>query len=169
MNNYRTVSNLPYLSKKIERVVAARLSAHMSEPTQFAYKPNHSVETALVCVQNYILRAVDNRNIVIILLLALSAAFNTVDHNVMLHVLSHDVRVVQTALDSYKSYLSDIVQSVHINGCTSPACPLTCGFLKVLYSVRSCSRFTEHHYQTSFGATTWCHIYMLTTCKFTSR
>ena len=132
LNNNRSVSKLPYLSKTIERVVAARLSAHMSEcnlcvPNQCAYRPNHSVETALVCVQNDILRAMDNQNIVIMLLLDLSAAFDTVDHNVMLHRLSHDVGVGQTALNWFKSYLSDRVQAVHINGSTSPGRPLTCG------------------------------------------
>ena len=132
LNNYRPVSNLPYLSKTIERVVAARLSAHKFEcnicmPNQSAYKPNHSVETALACVQNDILRAMDNQNIVIMLLLDLSAAFDTVDHNVMLHRLSHDVGVGQTALNWFKSYLSDRVQAVHINGSTSTARPLTCG------------------------------------------
>ena len=132
LNNYRHVSNLPYLSKTIERVVAARLSAHMPEcnlcvPNQSAYKPNHSVETALVCVQNDILRAMDNQNIVIMLLLDFSAAFDTVDHNVMLHRLTHDVGMGQTALKWFKSYMSDIVQAVHINGSTSPARPLTCG------------------------------------------
>ena len=88
------MTNLRYLSKTIERVVAAKLSAHMSEcnlcvPNQSAYKPNHSVETALFCIQNDILRAVDNQNIVIMLLLDLSAAFATVDHNVMLHIDCH--------------------------------------------------------------------------------
>ena len=132
VNNYRFVSNLPYLSKTIERVVAARLSAHTSEcdlcvPNQSAYKPNHSVETALVCVQNDILRALDHLNIVIMLLLDLSAAFDTVDHNVTLHRLTHDVGVGQTALKWFKSYMSDRIQAVHINGSTSPARPLTCG------------------------------------------
>ena len=178
------MSNLPYLSKTIERVVAARLSAHMSEcnlcvPNQSAYKPNHSVETALVCVQNDILRAIDNQNIVIMLLLDLSAAFDTVDHDVMLHRLSHDVGVGQTALKWFKSYLSDRVQAVHINGSTcqtalnwfksymsdrvqaihingsaSPARPLRVGFLKVPYLVCSCFLSMQHHYQKSFGTTT---------------
>ena len=129
------MSNLPYLSKTIEHVVASRLSAHMSEcnlcvPNQSAYKPNHSVETALVCVQNNILCVMDNQNIVIMLLLDLSAAFETVDHNVMLHRPSHDVGVGQTALNWFKSYVSDRVQVVHINGFTSPARPLTCGVLQ---------------------------------------
>ncbi|KAI0225341.1 hypothetical protein LSAT2_023829, partial [Lamellibrachia satsuma] len=59
---------LPYLSKLIERVVVAKLSAHMSEhnlrtPYQSAYKPNNSVETALLCVQNDILKAMDNQKV----------------------------------------------------------------------------------------------------------
>ena len=65
LNNYSPVSNLPYLFNIIERVVAARLSAHLSEnnlsePYQSAFKPNHSVETVLLCVQNDILKAMDN-------------------------------------------------------------------------------------------------------------
>ena len=125
------MSNVPYISKTIERVVAARLSVDMSEynvcePIHSAYKPNHCVET-LVCVQNDILRAMDNQTIVNMLLLDLSTAFDTVNNNVMLHRLSHHVGVVQTALDWFKSYLSDLFQSVHINGCTSRACSLTCG------------------------------------------
>ena len=160
LNNCRPVSNLPYLSKTIERVVTARLSAHMSEcnlcvPNQSAYKPNHSVETALVCVQNDILRSMDNQNIVIMLLLDLSAAFDTVDHTVMLHRLSHDVGVGQTVLNWFKSYLSDRVQTVHINGPTSPARSLTCGVpqgsvlgLQLLFLPM------QHHYRKSFGTTT---------------
>ena len=103
LNNYRPVSNLPYLSKTTECVVAARLSAHISEcdlcvHNQSAYTPNHSFETALDCVQNDILCGMDKQNIVILLLLDLSAAFDTVDHNAMLHRLTHDVGVGQTAL-----------------------------------------------------------------------
>ena len=132
LNNYRPVSNLPYLSKKIEGVIVARLSAHISEyhlceRSLSAYKPNHSVEMALVFVQNDILRAMDNQTIVIVLLLDLSAAFDTVDHDAMLHRLSHDVGVSQTALDWCVSYLSNTVQYVHSNCSTSPASTRTCG------------------------------------------
>ncbi|KAK2155877.1 hypothetical protein NP493_2031g00023 [Ridgeia piscesae] len=71
---------------------------NLCEPNQSAYKRYHSVETGLVCVLNDILRAVDNQNIVIMLLLDLSAAFDTVDHSVMLYRLPHDVGGVETAL-----------------------------------------------------------------------
>ena len=49
---------------------------NLCEPNQSAYKPNHSVESAIVCVQNDILRAMDNQNIGIMLLLDLSASIH---------------------------------------------------------------------------------------------
>ena len=56
LKNYRPVSNLSFISKQTERVVAARLNEHMSqfelfEPLQSAYKAMHSCETALIHVQ----------------------------------------------------------------------------------------------------------------------
>ena len=103
LNNYRPVSNLPYLSQIMKRFVAARLSTHMSEhnlsePYQSAHKPNHSVETALLCVQNDILKAMVNQTVTILVLLDLSAAFDTVDHKVLLRRLSQDVGVAHHAL-----------------------------------------------------------------------
>ena len=68
-----------------------------------------------------ILLLTDNKNFVIVVLLDLSAALDTVYHEVMLHRLSHDVGVVKNALNWFKSYLSDRVQSVQICGATSPA------------------------------------------------
>ena len=62
LKNYRPVSNLSFISKQTERLIAARLNEHMSqfelfEPLQSAYKARHSCETALIHVQNNILRA----------------------------------------------------------------------------------------------------------------
>ena len=81
----------------------------------------------------------------------LSAAFDTVDCNVMLHRLSHDVGMGQTALKWFKSYLSDIIQAVHNNGSTSPARPLTCGVPRLRFGIWSavvfylCSTSIENH------------------------
>ena len=85
LNNYRQVSNLSFISKQTVRVVAARLNEHMSqfelfEPLQSAYNARHSCETALIHVQNNILRAMDQGKVGILLLLDMSAAFETVDH-----------------------------------------------------------------------------------------
>jgi len=81
------VSNLPFLSKVIEKAVALRLNSYMhdnglSEKYQSAYKQRHSTETALVCVANDILCCVDKKTAVLLVLLVLSAAFDTVDHDV---------------------------------------------------------------------------------------
>ena len=128
LNNYRPVSNLPYLSKTIERVVAARLSAHISAcPTSLrtsqttASRRPLSVFSMTSCVQ-WTTRTLSSCYYWICRLHLI--LWTT---NVMLHRLTHDVGVGQTALKWFKSYMSDRVQAVHINGSTSPARPLTCG------------------------------------------
>ncbi len=90
LNNYRPISNLSYLSKLVERVVAAQLDAYMAkhnllEPFQSAYHKYHSTETAIVCVLNDLLCAIDDNNMVFVCLLACSAAFELVDHSILLH------------------------------------------------------------------------------------
>ena len=89
LNNYISVSNIPYISKIVDTVVAVRLQKHLQdnqlhEPVQSAYRPAHIAETALVRVTNYILCAVDKQQTVILILLDLSAAFDTVDHDILL-------------------------------------------------------------------------------------
>ena len=83
--NYRPVSNLAFLSKLIERVIAAQLVEHfvnnnLMDIFQSAYREAHSTETALLKVQNDILMAIDKGNVVLLVLLDLSAAFDTIDH-----------------------------------------------------------------------------------------
>ena len=85
-NHFRPISNLTYLSKLIEKVVATRLFDNMTtnglHECQSSYKKYHSTETALTCIHDDILRAVDEKQCVILLLLDLSAAFDTIDHDV---------------------------------------------------------------------------------------
>ena len=82
---YRTVSNLSFISKLIEKTVASQLIAHLNnnaffEKFQSAYKAAHSTVTALLCVIIDLLMAVDKGRVIVLLLLDLSAAFNTIDH-----------------------------------------------------------------------------------------
>ena len=99
LKNYRPISNLPFLSKQVERVVASRLSEHtahfnLSEPFQSAYKANnHSCETALLKVQNDFLRAMDNQKVGVLILLDLSAAFDTVSHCILLKRVRNELRL----------------------------------------------------------------------------
>ena len=91
-SSYRPISNLSFLSKVVEKVVDARLSRHVERywllPNfQSAYRPYHSTETAIVRVLNDMIMAVDKGYIGCLMLLDLSAAFDTVDHDVLMDVL----------------------------------------------------------------------------------
>ena len=81
LNNYRPVSNLPFVSKIIEKVVDARLEEHLREndlhePLQSAYRKHNSTETALIKIQSDILQALDSGRVAALVLLDLSAAFD---------------------------------------------------------------------------------------------
>ena len=88
---------------------------NLHELMQSAYKKAHSTETALVEVQNDILLNLDQKRGVIVVLLDLSAAFDTIDHATLFHQLQNQRGVSRIALDWFKSYLSDRTQSVTIN------------------------------------------------------
>ena len=84
LKNYRPVSNLCHISKLLERVVARRLNNHMitnglHEPLQLAYKAGHSTETALLRVHNDVFTHMNNQSVTVLVLLDLSAAFDTID------------------------------------------------------------------------------------------
>ena len=130
--NFRPVSNLTFLSKLIDRVVALRLNEHMKinnlyEEFQSSYRKCHSTETALTAVHDDILRHIDEKQSVILLLLDLSAAFDTIDHVILLSRMQSYLGVSDTALAWFKSYLTDRKQSVLLNGVRSNNIPLTCG------------------------------------------
>ena len=96
LKHFRPVSNLSYLSKVIERVVAKRIRDHMDlnnlhELLQSAYKKFHSCETALLKVKDDILRAIDDKKCVLLVLLDLSAAFDTVDHQKLIEILAEKI------------------------------------------------------------------------------
>ena len=119
LKNYRLVSNLPFVSKVLERAVAKQLQNNLTvnnlhEPQQSAYRKHHSTVTALLCVQNDIVQAINGKKIVILVLLDLSAAFDTIDHTVLLHRLKHDFGITGTALKWLDSYLSHRTQTVKI-------------------------------------------------------
>ena len=88
LKNFRPVSNLCFISKIVEKVVAHRLADHLStnnlyEQHQSAYRKYHGTETALLKVQNDILRELDGKRGVFLILLDLSAAFDTIDHDIL--------------------------------------------------------------------------------------
>ena len=118
--NYRPISNLPFLSKILEKAVASQLREflrHYSlyEEFQSGFRAHHSTETALVKVTNDLLLASNKDLVSILVLLDLSAAFDTIDHHILLHRLEYLIGIKGTALNWFKSYLSDRFQFVHVN------------------------------------------------------
>ena len=92
MSSFRPISNLSFLSKVVERAAAVRLSVHFESQQllpsrQSAYRARHSTETAIIAVHDEIVKAVDAGEVRALVLLDLSAAFDTVDHQTLLRVL----------------------------------------------------------------------------------
>ena len=119
LKNYRPVSNLSFLSKLIERIVCVKLVDHLKanklyEVFQSAYRQLHSTESALLRVQNDILQAIDTHGGAILVLLDLSAAFDTIDHTKLLHVLDTQFGVRGEVLQWFRSYLENRSQTVQI-------------------------------------------------------
>ena len=86
---------------------------NLMEPLQSAYKPCHSTETALLKVKADILKAMDNQ-ITCLVLLGLSAAFDMVDHKILLNWLENHFGIKGMALHWIESYLSNQSQRVVI-------------------------------------------------------
>ena len=118
------MSNLSFLSKVLERIVLFQLNKHLNHnnllsPLQSAYRPNHSTETALLRIVNDLLTSVDNNKICILTLLGLSAAFDTVDHRILLSRLQHSFGISGPALSWFLSYLCNRTHAVTINSLQS--------------------------------------------------
>uniref|UniRef100_A0A8C6KM62 Reverse transcriptase domain-containing protein n=2 Tax=Nothobranchius furzeri TaxID=105023 RepID=A0A8C6KM62_NOTFU len=130
--NFRPISKVPFLSKVLEKIVHGQISAHMNSNSlldvfQSAFRPNHSTESALIRVLNDILVASDSGSRVLLLQLDLSAAFDTVDHQILLNRLGSWVGVTGVALKWFRSYLSNRTISVQIGDCASSSLPLPWG------------------------------------------
>ena len=132
LKNYRPVSNLSFISKLVEKVVLSQLINHLDKNKlwpifQSAYRSHHSTETALLRVFNDLLTASDSDQISILTLLDLSAAFDTIDHNILLRRLDKVFGIHGTALLFFQSYLEDREQVVSVGGHESNPAPLLYG------------------------------------------
>lgn len=130
-SSYRPISNLSYISKVVERVVARRFNTHVSSShllpdQQSAYRSFHSTESAVLSVHNDLVRSIDNGQVSLLVLLDLSAAFDTVDHSILLSVLSNRFSVVDTAFNWFQSYLSGRTQSFVYAGQQTSNFPVNC-------------------------------------------
>lgn len=132
VSNYRPISNLHTLSKILERLVLSRLqpailSSNNFNPFQSAYRKQHSTETSLAKTFSDIYKSVDNGSSTLLVALDLSAAFDTIPHDILLQRLQHSFGITGVALNWLKSYLLSRSQYISLSGYRSPTLPLLFG------------------------------------------
>ena len=129
LKNYHPVSNLTFVSKLLERIVAKQmqdniLQHQLYEKHQSEYRKRHSTETALTRVQNDILRAMDDsKTTVLVYLISLQLL-------TLLTIIScwrDRSSISGTAQSWFKSYLEDRSQQVHLHGSSSASSSLRFG------------------------------------------
>ena len=130
--NYRPISNLNTIGKLIERICLARLMPHVSStgnfsPLQSAYRKKHSTETALLRILDDVYHIVDRRQAAVLIGLDLSAAFDTIDHSMLVKRLENTFGVTGMALKWIQSYLSLRTQYVKTRTEQSAVAPVTIG------------------------------------------
>ena len=121
LSNYRPVSNLTFVSKIIERCMLLQLSQHCNDydlqpDYQSAYREHYSCETAVLKVSNDILWAMEKQEVTSLVALDLSAAFDTVDHDILLSILRNKYGIDGKALKWFNEYLRPRSFKVAING-----------------------------------------------------
>ena len=131
LKHYRPVSNLPFFSKVLKRIVLKQFLQHLQshsllEPFQSAYRKCHITETALLRVVNDLLQASDHGCVSILSLLDLSAAFDTIGQNILMTRLHSTFGCSGMVLQWFISYLSCRTQSVFVGHESTPSV-LKCG------------------------------------------
>ena len=132
VRNFRPVSNLPFLSKLLERVVNSQIVAHLMNNDlmprdQSAYRRGHSTETAVLRIYNDIVEAIANGRLALMGLLDLSSAFDTVDHDILARRLELTFGLKGLTLSWLRDYLHGRTQSVCWAGSMSATRRVCCG------------------------------------------
>ena len=132
VSSYRPISNLSVLSKLLERLVLRQLmkyltSADLLPPFQSGFRPGYSTETAVLRVLSDIMYYVDRGDLAALVLLDLSAAFDTVDHEILLQRLQVTYGIDDTVYRWFQSYLLGRSQYIRCGLSRSSITRLICG------------------------------------------
>ena len=130
LKNYRPVSNLPSISKLIEKAAGKQIQDHSDRnnttPThQSAYKVNHSCETALLFLHNEISSSFEKQEITNLCTINLSAVFDTVYHSIMISTKENTFGLSGNTLSWLSSYLAPCSFNISIEGNVSVDKPVT--------------------------------------------
>lgn len=131
-NDYRPISILSYLSKGLERIIAEQLQQHFAHNNllstwQSGFRSCRGTTTPLLDVTETLRQSLDNNNIGIMVLLDFSKAFDTVNHNILLHKLVTDFGLSSSSSRLISNYLNGRSQYVAQEGDNSDVAPLVRG------------------------------------------
>jgi Reverse transcriptase (RNA-dependent DNA polymerase) len=135
--NYRPISLLSVFDKLLERLMYNRLYSFLTKHDilykyQFGFRKKYPTALALIEVMDNIYRKLDEQHFVLGIYLDLQKAFDTVNHEILLHKLyNYGIRGI--AHDWFKSYLSNRQQYAVVEGSVSSLAEITCGVHRDLY------------------------------------
>jgi len=132
IENYRPISNLPYLSKLFEKVAYQQITFHLNEHNliydyQFGFRPNMSTETALNILIDTIINHFENDNLIAVTFLDFTKAFDSVNHDILLNKLKSNFNFSFKTIQWIESYIKYRQQKVIINNHTSTTKPIQHG------------------------------------------
>ena len=132
LSNNRPISTLPFLAKIMERAVVWQLQPHLEsnnifDEYQSGFRPGRGTETTMIKVKDDCLWAMDNDEASALILLDLSAAFDTVDHARLLERLVSVAGLEDMALTWMASFLQNRTQRVRLGTYYSSNSSLSCG------------------------------------------
>lgn len=130
-NNYRPISVLPVISKLLEKHVHDALMSFLTSnkllhATQSGFRPSHSCETALLKMINKFLSAINDGQIIGMVVVDFRKAFDLVDHKLLLKKLRL-YKLSNEVLNWFSSYLFERKQKVYINNTESKTENIECG------------------------------------------
>ena len=123
-SSFCPISNLSFMSKILEKIVVKQLMSYLLESNllpkfQSGYGSYHSTETLLVRLLSDIHTAIDDGEVTVLALLDVSAAFDSVDHNILLQRLGTSFGFGGRVLEWLQSFVRGRSQSVHIGNLQS--------------------------------------------------
>ncbi len=132
LKNVRPISKLPFINKILEKVVHNQLTDFLCgnnilDIFQSGFRTKHSTESALLKVPNNILLSIDSGKRVALMMLDLTAAFDTLDHAILIERLRDYVGIKGVALKWFSSYLQDRTCLVKIGNHVSSSASITWG------------------------------------------
>ena len=133
-NNKRPISLLPALSKVCERVAYNQFVTYLTTKERLTTKQSgnkkwFSTETSLIHTTDAFLKGIDDKKLIACMLLNMSKAFDSVDHQILLPK-KQSVGASTGALKWFNSYLTNRYQIVRIHSSVSDPLRVECGVPK---------------------------------------